>query len=187
MSGANQILLGVSAVLLAGALGLVRRDYRQRRPLKGAPVAVVWAAYLVHAGVTAWFAWSAPAGRLGWPAVPAWMLGGFLIGVGVTFAAESIATFRSFERMSGLDTSQLVTGGIYAFSRNPQNLGWALALLGVAVVGRSPWALVLVALFVLVVHVYIVALEEPYLEGVYSEAYRRYRQRTSRYLGMPGG
>ena len=30
-----------------------------------------------------------------------------------------------------------------------------------------------------------IVLEEPYLEGIYGEAYRRYLRRSDRYLGIP--
>lgn len=199
------LLVTAALVLLIAAVLLVRRDYRRQRELSALSVVTVWAAYLFHAGVTAWFAWSAPLGRVPGTAVgaaldtgavgamssAAWtiaalLLGGALAGAGITIAALAIATFRSFQRMSGLDTSRLVTGGLYALSRNPQNVGWALALLGVAVAGRSVLALVMVALFALVLHTYIVRLEEPYLERIYGQAYRDYMERSPRYLGLPG-
>ncbi len=176
----------MTLVLLVAALGLVRRDYRRGDRLSTAAVVAVWAAYLVHLAVTVWFAWVPPIGRIPVPTPPAYLVGGFLCGVGVTLTALGMATFRSFERMSGLDTSRLVTDGMYAFSRDPQNLGWFTALLGAAVAGRSPAALGLVAIFAVVVHLYIVRLEEPHLEQLYGEEYRAYRRRTPRYLGLPG-
>lgn len=63
--------------------------------------------------------------------------------------------------------------------------GWFLVLLDVAVIGRSAGAILLVALFALTLHFYIVYVEEPYLEEVFGDAYRRYRSTTPRYLGLP--
>ncbi len=133
--------------------------------------------------MTFWFAWSAPLGRVAVPAMPSMAVGGVLVAAGVVMAVVAIANFRSFERMSGLDTSRLIDRGIYAYSRNPQNLGWWLALLGAAVAGRSPSALGMAVLFAVIIHGYIVTLEEPYLEGVYGDEFRGYRRRVARYLG----
>lgn len=58
-----------------------------------------------------------------------------------------IVEFRSLQRVSGRRMDQLITTGIFRWSRNPQNVGWALALFGLAIAGRSGAALLLAALF----------------------------------------
>jgi protein-S-isoprenylcysteine O-methyltransferase Ste14 len=181
LAGALALTLG----LLLLAVVMVRRDSRRGDHLSRITVVVVWAAYLVHASVTTGLAWLAPLGALDVPAVPAAMVGGALAGAGIVAMVEAVATFRSFGRMSGRDTSRLVTSGIYGFSRNPQNVGWVLLLLGVAVAGRSVLAAGLVLVFAVVLHTYIVGLEEPYLLRVYGEEYATYMRTTARYLGMP--
>lgn len=135
--------------------------------------------------MTTWFALEAPRGRVSGPATAAHLIGAFLAGFGTAVAFDGIATFTSFERMSGRETDELVTEGIYRYSRNPQNLGWGMALLGVSVAGRSASALVLVGLFASAVHCYIVWLEEPHLEKLFGEDYREYRTQTPRYVGRP--
>jgi protein-S-isoprenylcysteine O-methyltransferase Ste14 len=180
------ILLVVTVALLAGALALVRRDYARGTQLSWPTVATVWAAYLVHVAVTIAVAAGAPLGRLGLPEGVSLWLGGFLGGFGVAIVTDALMVFRSFELMSGRDTSRLVTEGTYRYSRNPQNLGWGLALLGVAVAGRSLLALGLVALFAAVIHVYLVRWEEPHLERLFGAEYREYYERTARYFGSPG-
>lgn len=185
MGTVELVAVGAVVLLFVLALVLVRRDYSARSTLAGPTVVLVWVAYLLHAGVTAWFAWAAPLDRLGVPATPAAVVGALLFLAGAGVAGAAIATFRSFERMSGLDTSRLIDHGIYGYSRNPQNLGWGLALLGLALAGRSPSALALVALFGIVIHLYIVTMEEPYLESVYGDEFREYRRRVPRYLGVP--
>lgn len=172
-------------MLLVSAVLLVRRDYRAGEQLSTTTVGVVWGAYLVHASVTIWFALAAPMGRMGFAETPAHLIGAFVAGFGTAIAADGIATFASFERMSGLETDELITEGIYRYSRNPQNLGWGVALLDVAVAGRSPSAVALVGLFALVVHCYLVWLEEPHLEELFGDKYREYRRQTPRYLGRP--
>ncbi|MFO8035205.1 MAG: methyltransferase [Anaerolineales bacterium] len=146
---------------------------------------IVWVAYLYHSFLVIWAAllqlWRLPVGLL-----RALITGIVVALAGVILLAMGIFTFRSIERMSGQKTDELIDSGVYAWSRNPQNVGWGLALMGIAVAGRSGYGLLLVVLFALVIHVYTVKLEEPFLEEVYGEAYRRYRSRTNRYLGFPG-
>lgn len=91
----------------------------------------------------------------------------------------------SLKRMSGVDTSKLVTTGIYRYSRNPQNLGLFLVFLGISIAGRSLLALLLTEVFVIGFHMYAIKLEESYLERIFGEEYRRYKERSPRYFGMP--
>lgn len=107
-----------------------------------------------------------------------------LILVGTVIFSAGIWSFRSFKRMSGLDNSKLVTSGIYQWSRNPQNVGWFLFLLGTAVLGRSGLALLLAGLF-WGLFVFYVRLEEQYLGKVFDEKYHRYMQWSHRYFGPP--
>ena len=103
-----------------------------------------------------------------------------LVLVGITITTIAILNIRTFQRMSGLQTDKLITDGIYAWSRNPQNLGWGLAMFGIAIIGHFGLALLLSALFGLAVHLYIVVLEEPYLESIYGE----YRAKAARYFSI---
>jgi len=176
----------LSLGLTLAAIMVVRSDYNNRKVLTNSTTVLVWIAYLFHAIVVLWAAglnaWAL--GLSNWLVIPA---GVILILVGIAIITTAILNFRSFQRMSGLQTDKLITGGIYAWSRNPQNLGWELALLGIAILGRSGLALLLFALFGLAVHFYIVVLEEPYLENIYGETYREYRAKTARYFSIPDG
>lgn len=84
----------------------------------------------------------------------------------------------------GLETGQLVKTGPYRYSRNPQVVGWGLALLGTAIAGRSAKALVLVGFFFLIHRLYF-SMEERHLERTFGEEYRRYRNAAPRFLGLP--
>jgi len=170
-------------VLVVWAIVSVRSDYASLQTLTGSSVVIVWAAYLVHASIVIW---AVVLRMLPLPIRPALAipLGIVLTSVGLAIATAGIVHFRSIQRMSGLKADKLITKGIYAWSRNPQNLGWGLVLLGITVIGSSGFAILLLILFAMIIHAYIVFLEEPYLEKVYGETYRHYRSQTKRYVGF---
>ncbi len=176
------LVMGVS---VAWAVSSVRVDYASRQTLTARSVGAVWTAYVLHAVVVVWAA-ELGAWSLRIPSGLAHLFGSVLIVAGIALAVAAIVTFRSIRRMSGLQVDALITSGVYAWSRNPQNLGWGLALLGVALRGKSGFALLLTALFALAIHAYLVLLEEPYLQEIYGDAYRRYRARTGRYCSLQG-
>ena len=80
------------------------------------------------------------------------------------------------------DGTELVTGGLYAFSRNPAFLGFDLMYLRVFLLFANWLSGLCSAFAVLTLHLQILQ-EERYLEGVFGEPYRAYRTRVFRYLG----
>lgn len=161
----------------------VRGEYLQQARLSPPTIVGVWVFYIAHFGITL-----AAAATSRWP-VPvnltvARVAGILLLGVGALLFVGGIVSFRSFRRMSGLDNSRLVTTGAYRWSRNPQNVGWALFLAGIALVGNSALALLLAAIFWATFRVYVPA-EEEFLKRTFGEAYLEYRTSTHRYLGPP--
>lgn len=159
-------------------------DHGDERQLSPRSAAVAWAAYVVHAAVVVLAARrscrSFPAGKRA-----AGVAGLSLVAMGAAMFGAGAARFRSFEQLSGLESGRLVTGGIYRYSRNPQNVGWGLALTGVALAGRSFAALLLVAPFWPLLHIYLVFGEEPHLKRAFGEEYESYRSKVPRYLGAP--
>jgi protein-S-isoprenylcysteine O-methyltransferase Ste14 len=108
-----------------------------------------------------------------------------LIGAGVAVYLSATYVF-GFKRQLGLDTTRLVTEGIYRWSRNPLFVGWALVLVGVGLVRESGMVLLLTLVF-WVSYRLSLPLEEELLGRLYGEAYEAYRRRTHRYFGLPGG
>lgn len=180
------IYVGVPAMALVAGYSIwkVRAEYESQGVLSTSTSVAVWVLYLLHLALTVYAAW-----RGLWPLPigkpPALIVGSGLAILGVAGALAGMLRFRSLQRVSGRQANKLVTSGIYRWSRNPQNVGWGLALLGIALMGRSALAFALAAAFALLVHVYTVYVEEPYLERVYGQAYRDYRASTPRYLGLP--
>ena len=141
-------------------------------PLSRAGTLTIWSALLSL--------WRIPMSRL-----LAMTLGPFLLLAGTTICAAGITAFASFSRMSGMKTDRLISGGIYCWSRNPQNVGLRIALIGVAILGRSGFALLLAALFWVLLRIYL-PIEEAYLWRIFGEPYEDYYCRTARFIGRLG-
>ena len=80
------------------------------------------------------------------------------------------------------DRTDMVMDGIYAFSRNPAFLGFDLMYIGVLLMYFNPLTGLFTAFAIVMLHLQILQ-EEKYLESVFGESYRRYRQQVGRYLG----
>ena len=79
------------------------------------------------------------------------------------------------------DPEQLVTRGPYAFSRNPMYVAWTGLYLGLAVLFRSFWVLLLTPIVVTAVH-RTVLREEDTLAESFGETYRSYQAGVPRYV-----
>ena len=79
------------------------------------------------------------------------------------------------------ETLTLVTGGVFAWTRNPMYVGLTLLLVGLAIALASDWTLVLLVPAALVLHFGVVKREESYLEAKFGEAYRVYKGNVPRY------
>ena len=100
--------------------------------------------------------------------------------------AVSLAVFIYSFRVLGRDNSYgakdgLVTGGIYRWTRNPQNtmLVVVYACLAFAIDGAATY---LLCAAMMVVYILMVLVEEPWLEAIYGERYRRYCARVPRFF-----
>lgn len=177
------LALTILVFLALWTLWWVRRDYREGEQLTPGSVASVWVLYLLHFALEVYAAW---VGYWSYSQAPTLsiLLGMALAIAGFTLLALGLLHLRSIRRISGVDTSQLITKGIYRWSRNPQNVGWALILVGIALIGRSLLALLL-AFFFWGLFLLYVPMEERYLEKLYGEEYRQYKRKTHRYFGFP--
>lgn len=79
----------------------------------------------------------------------------------------------------------LVTGGIFALSRNPLYVGNMLVLLGLFLIWNSPLLYLVGIPFVLLGYRGIVAAEEAFLRGRFGEEYEAYVATTNRWIPDP--
>jgi protein-S-isoprenylcysteine O-methyltransferase Ste14 len=111
------------------------------------------------------------------------------IGIGVISIAGTLALW-SFVQYQRTDTgmradepaSELITGGPYRYSRNPQYIVLALVQVTVACWLDNLWILLLTPLTLVVVDRYAVVREERYLEQRFGQEYLDYRHRVRRWL-----
>jgi protein-S-isoprenylcysteine O-methyltransferase Ste14 len=106
--------------------------------------------------------------------------------VAAVVLAASVALFVYAFRVLGRDNSYgaqdgLVTRGIYRWTRNPQNAMLMVVYGALAVTADSGPAYLMCAAMI-AVYFLMVLLEEPWLAGIYGEAYRRYCQRVPRFF-----
>ncbi len=148
MQGLTLVAVG-AAFLAAGGLIALRRAPVERARSGQVTVPTVIAAYVAYLGPSVCLvlaSWWSP-----WPLPPprglAYPIGGALLVAGLVGYIAARREFRSLRRNWGMRTDRLVTTGPYAYSRNPQLMGWALVLLGAAIEGRSGAALALAAIY----------------------------------------
>ncbi|MEE8524909.1 MAG: isoprenylcysteine carboxylmethyltransferase family protein [Thermoanaerobaculia bacterium] len=177
------LITGTLVFVLPGGWALRRARNELQEIGRIAPLTFLAAfiAYTGHATATLLAAW-ASAWPLPIPPRLAVSLGAVAAIIGIVLYLSARLRFRSFRLTWGLETSRLVTSGVYRFSRNPQTLGALLVLTGAAIAGNSGVALLLAALGWVGASIWV-PTEEGILEKLFGEEYRQYRQRVPRYLG----
>ena len=78
--------------------------------------------------------------------------------------------------------TQLVTGGVFSFSRNPLYVALLLVHVALALMADSPWLLATAALLWLVLDRVVVRGEEQVLEEVFGDPYVAYRNEVRRWV-----
>lgn len=85
--------------------------------------------------------------------------------------------------VSKTDKTELVTNGIYQFSRNPAFLGFDLLYIGTLLMFFN-WILCILTVFaVTMYHLQIVHVEEDFLLATFGNEYLQYKKKVCRYIG----
>jgi protein-S-isoprenylcysteine O-methyltransferase Ste14 len=190
-AGCWVVLFPFLTILLLAVLALAGLDCWRRiaadrsRTGEVGPTAarMIWSIYLSFTALTIAVAWYGV-----WPlplnVVPAAFAGAAVVLIGLALLGAGMTKFGSVARMSGRMHGELISAGIYRWSRNPQNLGWGLALIGIALLGRSGLALLFAAIFFLAFRVYV-PVEERFMRTIFGDEWLRYERSTSRFFGLP--
>lgn len=103
---------------------------------------------------------------------------GFLLGIGA---------FLEFRRARTTvdphgSAKQVVTSGIYRFTRNPIYLGFLLMVIGLPLNSGSYWGIVMVPFYILLMNHLVIEHEEAYLEKKFGRTYTSYKDQVRRWL-----
>lgn len=105
--------------------------------------------------------------------------------IGTAIFIIAVLTMRDNWRagVSKTDKTELVTNGIYGFSRNPAFLGFDLLYIGILLMFFN-WILFGVSVFTIIMyHLQIVNVEEDFLLTAFGNEYLQYKKRVCRYMG----
>jgi protein-S-isoprenylcysteine O-methyltransferase Ste14 len=102
---------------------------------------------------------------------------GMVVWVSLAFVTRGKGTPVPFQ-----PPQEFVAQGLYTYVRNPMYIGALLVVFAEAAYFRSPWLVLYAAFLWLALHTFTIFLEEPDLETRFGETYRRYRERTPRWI-----
>jgi protein-S-isoprenylcysteine O-methyltransferase Ste14 len=103
---------------------------------------------------------------------------GFLLGIGALIEFRKARTTLDPHGSS----RQVVTSGIYRFTRNPIYLGFLLMVIGLPLNSGLYWGFVMAPFYVFLMNRLVIQHEEVYLEKKFGKAYTSYTSRVRRWL-----
>lgn len=106
------------------------------------------------------------------------MMGDIIFIISVLTMKESWRAGVSYE-----EKTDLITDGIYQISRNPAFLGFDLVYIGMCFLFFNPVLVVISFLAIIMFHLQIKYVEEPFLKQEFKEQYLQYYQQVNRYIG----
>lgn len=116
-------------------------------------------------------------------------IGVVLAVLGDTVFIISVLTMRDNWRAGVAEgaKTELVTDGIYKYSRNPAFLGFDLVYIGILLMFFNVGLFEITLLVILLLHLQIVNVEEDFLIVTFGQEYLDYRKKVRRYLGRKRG
>lgn len=138
--------------------------------------------FLVALGLQYVLPYSLPFGGF---AAAALVLGVAFITVGTSFVVLARRELARHKQPTdpGQPTSEIITTGVFSFSRNPLYLGGICIVVGIALAFNLTWVLVLLLPTLIGCHYMLVVPEERYLAAKFGKEYRRYAASVYRWIG----
>jgi protein-S-isoprenylcysteine O-methyltransferase Ste14 len=119
------------------------------------------------------------------PVLPLIMVAGgiaLLAGISIILAGRGIFLKLGNNLKPWTHSNQIVSSGIFRFTRNPMYLGMALTYVGLALWFRSSWAVILLPVAIIVIRTQVIAREERYLEKKFGDEYLAYKAKVRRWF-----
>ena len=104
------------------------------------------------------------------------------LGIGVMAAAIGLFRKTGQDPKPWESTPEIISTGVYRFTRNPMYVGMALLQAGIGLALASAWVIVLVPVVLVVVYATAVRHEEAYLEEKFGAPYLRYKGSVRRWV-----
>ena len=111
-----------------------------------------------------------------------WVVGGLLIVAGEAFRLAGVAAAGTTTRRRSRNVKNLVSHGVFAWSRNPLYNGNFLVWTGFVVISGVLWFLPIAMLLFAAEYSLIVRYEEGVLESTFGRVYLEYKARTPRWI-----
>jgi protein-S-isoprenylcysteine O-methyltransferase Ste14 len=108
-----------------------------------------------------------------------WLISGLIIYLlGIVFSIAAVLNFATSPK------NKVITKGLYGVSRNPMYIGVVLTQIGLGIACSSWLYLLLTAVLMILLNSNSSA-EERYCLYMYGDDYRKYMNRTPRWIGIP--
>ena len=111
-------------------------------------------------------------------------LGLLLLAAGVALIAAALGLFRSTGQNPEpwASTPEIISTGVYRFSRNPMYLSLGLIQAGIGVLLANAWVVLFVPIGWAVIYRIAIRHEEAYLERKFGSAYTDYKKSVRRWV-----
>jgi protein-S-isoprenylcysteine O-methyltransferase Ste14 len=118
------------------------------------------------------------------PNLLAWTVGGILVFCGAVLTGSAVLKFKDAGTTVRPDraASTLVIACPYRITRNPMYLGLAFVYAGIAIAGQSVWALILLAVVLIIIQHRAIEPEEAFLERRFGADYVGYKEKVRRWI-----
>jgi len=111
-------------------------------------------------------------------------IGLFLTFIGFLFGIGALLEFR--KARTTLDphgsSKQIVSSGVYRFSRNPIYLGFLLMVVGLPLTSGLYWGIIVAPFYIIMMNRLVIQHEEAYLEKKFGKTYTSYTSQVRRWL-----
>ena len=107
-----------------------------------------------------------------------------VVGIGIALIAAALGLFRRTGQNPEpwKSTPEIISTGIYRYTRNPMYVGMALLQTGIGIGWGNGWVVAFVPVALAVVYGIAVRHEEAYLEQKFGETYTTYKASVRRWI-----